>query len=66
MMPNEMFTREFQKALFKGDKKLMKLKEVDFISAPRYDELSVKKLYPILIELDGMKNHFPDKYAKGR
>ena len=41
-----MFTREFQKALFAGDKKLMKMKEVRFISAPKYDEISVKKLYP--------------------
>ena len=66
MMPNEMFTREFSKALFKGDKKLKKISEVSFISAPKYDELSVKKLYPTLIELDGMKPYFPDKYAKGR
>ena len=66
MMTNEMFTREFSKALFAGDKKLMKMKDVKFISTPKYDEISVKKLYPILIDLDGMKQYFPDKYSKGR
>ena len=55
MMPNEMFTRDFTKALFAGETRLMKLKEVNFISTPKYDEISVKKLYPILIEMEGMK-----------
>lgn len=66
MMTNEMFTRDFTKALFAGEKRLMKLKEVNFISTPKYDEISVKKLYPILIEMEGMKQYFPDKYSKGR
>ena len=61
-----MFTREFSKALFAGDKKLMKMKDVKFISTPKYDEISVKKLYSILIDLEGMKDYFPDKYSKGR
>ena len=66
MMKKEMFTKEFQKALFAGEKKLMKLSDVKLISAPKYDELSVKALYPIFIRLDGMKYYFPDKYSKGR
>ena len=54
------------KAIFAGTKKLMKLKEIKFIQAPKYDEISVKNLYVRFIGLDGMKDYFPDKYAKGR
>ena len=43
------------KEIFCGEKKLMKLREVKFITMPKYDELSVKNLYDKLIELEGMK-----------
>ena len=66
MMPGEMFTKEFSKKLFAGEKKLMKLKEVNFVSAPKYDEISVKNLYPKLIEFENMKFYFPDQFNKGR
>jgi len=65
-MPYEMCTRELIKEIFSGTKKLLKLKEVKFIQAPKYDEISVKNLYDKLIALEGMKAYFPDKYAKGR
>ena len=45
MMPSEMFNKEFSKKMFAGEKKLMKLKEVNLISVPKYDEISVKNLY---------------------
>ena len=54
------------KAIFAGTKKLMKLKDVKFIQAPKYDEISVKNLYDRFIVLENMKQYFPDKYAKGR
>ena len=54
------------KEIFAGTKRLMKLKEVKFIQAPKYDEISVKNLYTRFIALDGMQDYFPDKYAKGR
>jgi len=40
-----MFTRDFGKSLLRGDKKLLKLKEVLFVQVVKYDELSVKSLY---------------------
>ena len=43
-MPSEMFTKEFSKKLFAGDKKLMLLKSVKLISVPKYNEISVKNL----------------------
>ena len=54
------------KAIFAGDKKLLKLADVKFISVPKYDEISVKNLYGKLIELEGMGYYFPTKYAKER
>ena len=44
----------------------MKLKEVNLVSVPKFDEISVKNLYSQLIVLDGMKVYFPNKYNKGR
>ena len=66
MMPNEMLTRDVIRQIFSGSKKLMKLKDVKFIQAPKYDEISVKRLYSKLIELDKMKQYFPNTYCKGR
>ena len=66
-MPSyEMFTKDFAKSVFCGNKKLLKLREVKFISVTKYDELSVKHLYEDFISLEGMSDYFPDKYAKGR
>ena len=61
-----MFTREFAKEVLRGDKKLLKLKEVKFIEVVKYDELAVKHLYGEFIELPLMAEYFPNKYPKGR
>ena len=61
-----MFTKDFAKEVFSGRKKLLKLREVKFVSVTRYDELSVKNLYDNFLELGGMIFYFPDKYPKGR
>ena len=66
MMPYEMVTHDMLKDIFAGTKKLFKLKEVKFIQAPKYDEISVKNLYDRFIKLEGMVAFFPAKYAKGR
>ena len=65
-MTKEMFTKEFQKALFAGKKKLLKMGCVNWINVPKYDELSVKNLYDKFILLEGMIDYFPNKYCKGR
>ena len=66
MPPYEMLTRDTIKAILAEDKKLLKLNEVRFIQAPKFDEISVKNLYDKFIKLDKMDKYFPDKYAKGR
>ena len=61
-----MFTKDFAKAVFSGQKRLLKMREVKFINVTKYDELSVKSLYDNYLSLEGMKFYFPDKYPKGR
>ena len=62
----EQFTKDFAKDLLAGNKKLLKKREVKFIKVKKYDELSVKNLYNDFLELPGMKDYFPNKYAVGR
>ena len=66
MPPYKMLTKDTLKEIFTGIKKLMKLKIVEFIKVPKYDEISVKNLYDKLIALDGMVEYFPSSYPKGR
>ena len=54
MMPYEMITHAMLKDIFAGNKKLMKINDVKFIQAPKYDEISVKNLYNRFIKLEGM------------
>ena len=61
-----MFTKDFAKEIFSGQKKLLKLREVKFVNVTRFDELSVKNLYGRYMELEGFKFYFPTKYPKGR
>ena len=64
--PYEMFTKgeyaiiytnpilDFAKEIFSGNKKLLKLCDVKFVTVIKYDELSVKGLYSKFMALDGM------------
>ena len=60
-----MFTKDFAKEVFSGQKRLLKMREVKFVNVTKYDELSVKNLYDKFLSLEGMKFYFPDKYPKG-
>ena len=44
----------------------MKLREVKYIKVTKYEELSVKNLYPKFMTLDFMTQYFPDTYPVGR
>ena len=61
-----MFTKDYAKDIFSEKKCLMKKKDVLYIEVPKYDELSVKNMYPKLLKLVGMSEYFPDTYPKGR
>ena len=66
MPPYDMFTKDWIKQVFRGEKKLMKMGDVRVVNVTKYDELSVKRLYDDLLELEGMADYFPDTYPKGR
>ena len=66
MPPFNMITAPFLKQVLKNEKKLHKAQEVKICNPPRYDEISVVQLYDKCLELDGMKDYFPDAYPKGR
>jgi hypothetical protein len=38
--------RDFLKAVLAGQKKLLKVNEARYINMPKYDELSVKNIFP--------------------
>ena len=40
--------KDFLKAVFKDEKRLLKKKQVDYVSVPHWEEISVKNLWPDL------------------
>lgn len=65
MLPYKMVTKDFLKDVLQGKKKLLKMKEVDFINAPLFDEIGVKNLYNHVSKLPLVKDYFPDEFPKG-
>ena len=46
--PEKMINKDFIKKIFKEEKRLLELKKVKYVNVPHYDELSVKKFWPIV------------------
>jgi hypothetical protein len=46
--PEKMVNKDFLKLVLAEEKKLLHLNEVKYVNVPHYDELSVKKFWPIL------------------
>ena len=46
--PQFMMHRDFMRAVLAGKKKLMPLKDVHRVVVPKYEELSVEKVYPLV------------------
>ena len=59
-------TKDFIKAIFAGQKQLLKKSELRSIEVPHYEELSVKNIYPSMRKDDVFQSYFPDKYPKGK
>ena len=58
--------QDYAKAVFRGEKKLLKNGDVKRIDVKKYEELSVKNLYEDFLTLNGVAEYFPDSYPKGR
>ena len=46
--PDKMVNKDFLKQVLTEEKRLLSLKEVNYVNMPRYDELSVAKFWPKL------------------
>jgi len=66
MPPEIMVNKDFIKAILCGEKRLLKMSDVNFCNPPAYDEIAVKNLYEKVIAQPGMAELFPDSYPKGR
>ena len=66
VLPPTMFTKDFIKAYFAGDKDLLPLSACKMVSVPHYDELSVKRLWPHCQKMPEIMRFFPDSLPKGR
>ena len=58
--PAKMINKDFLKQVFRDEKKLLALKDVRYINMPRYDELSVRKFWPIFREDESFMKYMPD------
>ena len=61
-----MLNRDFLKAIFRGSKKLLKQQEVKKIVVPRYDELSVKNIFPMVKDDPEIMIYLPATLPKGK
>ena len=58
--------KDFIKDVLAGKKNLLKKSEVQHINVKRYDEISVKAMYPMFKKDAEMMQYFPDKYSAGK
>ena len=61
-----MLTKDFLKLILADEKKLFEFKQVNLISVPFFDELSVKNIWPQMQKAGDFMRFFPDKLPKGR
>jgi len=64
--PEKMLNRDFMKQLLAEDKKLLELRQVIHCSVPQYDELSVKKFWPLMQPDVAFMLYMPDPMPDGR
>ena len=64
--PRSQVNKDFLKSVLRGEKKLFKKKNIDYIHVSHYEELSVKGLWPDLKDDETFKVYFNDVYPKDR
>ena len=61
-----MINKDFLKQVFANEKKLLKMSMLRSVNVPKFDEVSVKKIWPMIKEDPDVLIYFPDEYPKGR
>ena len=64
--PSKMLNKDFLKLVLIEKKKLLKLSEVKYVHVPKYEELSVKKLWPLMHNVENFMVYMPDPTEDGR
>ena len=64
--PEKMVNRDFMKQLLGEAKSLLELRTVQHVNMPRYDELSVKKFWPLMQKDEVFMKYLPDPTPDGR
>ena len=60
-----MLNHDFIKLVLVEKKQLLALSEVKHVHMPKYEELSVKKLWPLVQGDAGFLVYFPDSFPEG-
>ena len=66
MPPQGQVTKDFLKQVFAEEKQLLRKAAIKAVEVPRYDELSVKKLWPSMSKDKKFMQFFPDDFAESR
>ena len=61
-----MLNKDFIKLVLVEKKKLLSLSEVKHVHIPKYEELSVKKLWPLMWQVEDFMVYMPDPSPEGR
>ena len=61
-----MVNRDFMKQLLIEEKKLFELRKVQKCNVPKYEELSVKKFWPLMQKDEAFMQYLPDPTPDGR
>lgn len=61
-----MINKDYLKLIFADDKKLLTLEQLRTVAVPKYDELSVRNVYPKIRNDPQVMQYFPNAYPKGR
>ena len=64
--PDYMLNRDFLKQVLAGQKRLMPLKDMKTVTVPKFEELAVDKIYPLVKVDDNVNSYFPDRLPKNR
>ena len=64
--PEKMLNKDFMKQLLTEAKRLLDLRAVQHVNMPRYDELSVKRFWPLMQKDAAFMLYMPDPTPDGR
>ena len=63
--PEKCCNKDFFKLVLTGEKQLLELKRVKFVTVPKYDELSVKRFWPMLQSDKTFMRYMPEPSGEG-